>query len=168
MNPQIKLTHGAKKLVRGKKNDSGLDLQVKGFSRIRNSKIVDTVWFEDVEDKFVTIYPNETTLLKTGVQISLPKKGDSLYTIEAQIRSRSGLSLKSGTRVTTGTIDNGYQGDYGINFKNEGLMPYRVNDGDRVAQVVFNVVLIPDVIDYVTEFGETSDRGEGGFGHTGL
>ncbi|MGI8386576.1 dUTP diphosphatase [Robertmurraya sp. P23] len=112
-----------------------------------------------VEEK--TINPGETALIKTGIQIELPKN------TEAQIRPRSGLALKYSVTVlnTPGTIDEGYRGEIGVILINHGKQPFVVEKHMRVAQMVIKPILKVEVIE-VSELSET-ERAEGGFGSTG-
>lgn len=112
-------------------------------------------------DKPVTIGPFERTLVPTGLFIELPDG------YEAQIRPRSGLALKHGITLlnTPGTIDADYRGEIGVIMANLSNEPFTVNDGDRIAQMV---VTRHERAEWVTveQLGDT-ERGEGGFGHTG-
>ncbi|AEI15124.1 Deoxyuridine 5'-triphosphate nucleotidohydrolase [Flexistipes sinusarabici DSM 4947] len=101
-------------------------------------------------------------LVKTGVSFSIPEG------YEAQIRPRSGLALKKGVTIlnTPGTIDSDYRGEVGVILVNFGDNDFVFNTGDRIAQVVFSKV-------YRAEFTlsdelDTTERGSGGFGHTGF
>lgn len=113
-----------------------------------------------VEDKI--IHPSETCLIKTGLKIELPPN------TEAQIRPKSGIALKNSVTVlnTPGTIDEGYTGEICIILINHGNSPYKVNKGEKIAQMVIMPV-IRVTLEEVDEIGDTS-RGEGGFGSTGL
>lgn len=104
----------------------------------------------------------EFKLVKTGLKLSIPEG------FEAQIRPRSGLALKHGVTVlnTPGTIDSDYRGEIGVILVNFGDDKFVFNEGDRIAQVVFTKV-------YRAEFENTeilgnTERGTGGFGHTGI
>lgn len=110
----------------------------------------------------ITIKPLERTLVKTGLFMELP------VGTEAQVRPRSGLALKSGITVlnTPGTIDADYRGEIGVILVNMSDTDFTVNNGDRIAQLVFSKHEIAEFIT-VDELGAT-DRGEGGFGHTGV
>lgn len=103
----------------------------------------------------------ERALVPTGLAIALP----SGY--EAQIRPRSGLALKHGISLVNapGTIDADYRGEIGVIVINLSNEPFEINDGERIAQMV---VTKHEVIEWeeVEVLGET-ERGEGGFGHTG-
>lgn len=110
----------------------------------------------------VTLRPLERRLIPTGLRIELP------VGFEAQIRPRSGLALKHGVTVlnTPGTIDSDYRGELKVllvNFSNEDFV---VNDGERIAQMIIarheTALLEP------AKLLGTTDRGEGGYGHTGV
>ena len=108
------------------------------------------------------INPGETALIKTGIRIELPRQ------TEAQIRPRSGLALKFGVTVlnTPGTIDEGYRGEIGVILINHGKNSFIVERGMKIAQMVIKPVWKVDVIE--VEELSSSERGEGGFGSTGL
>ncbi|MFW6047650.1 MAG: dUTP diphosphatase [Candidatus Woesearchaeota archaeon] len=106
--------------------------------------------------------PFETKVFYTGLKIEIP---DSY---EIQIRPRSGLSLKTSLRVANspGTIDSGYRGEIGIIMQNTNpSKTLTIDIGDRIAQGVLKRVPKAKFID-VEELSNT-ERGEGGFGHTG-
>ncbi len=108
------------------------------------------------------VLPGESKLIQTGIIIELPQN------TEAQIRPRSGLALKNQITVlnTPGTIDEGYRGEIGIILINHGKEKFRVENGMKIAQMVIKPVLSIDV-EEVAELNSSS-RGEGGFGSTGL
>jgi dUTP pyrophosphatase len=112
-------------------------------------------------DKPVTLKPMERSLVPTGLFMELPEG------YEAQIRPRSGLALKKGISIvnTPGTIDADYRGEIGIILINLSDRNFVVNDGERICQMVINKV---ETISW-TEVSslEESERGKGGFGHTG-
>ena len=112
-------------------------------------------------DAPVTLRPMERQLISTGLRIALPAG------FEAQVRPRSGLALKHGVTVlnTPGTIDADYRGEIGVILINLGAEPFVVNDGERIAQLVVARHEQPALV----EVGEldATERGEGGFGHTG-
>lgn len=112
-------------------------------------------------DAPVTLQPLERRLIPTGLRIALP------VGYEAQIRPRSGLALKHGISLvnTPGTIDADYRGEIGVIMINLGQEPFVVNDGERIAQMVIALHEQPTLVE-VKELDET-ERGEGGFGHTG-
>lgn len=112
-------------------------------------------------DSPVTINPGERTLIPTGLHVALPEG------YEMQIRPRSGLALKNGISLvnTPGTIDADYRGDIGVILINLGSEPFEVKPGDRIAQAV--VTTYTRVVWNQVDSLESTERGEGGFGHTG-
>ena len=109
----------------------------------------------------VTLQPLERRLIPTGLHIALPAG------YEAQVRPRSGLALKKGIAVlnTPGTIDADYRGEIGVVLINLSQEPFVVNDGERIAQMVIARHEQAEIIQ-VEELTDT-ERGVGGFGHTG-
>ena len=110
----------------------------------------------------LVIPPGGRALVSTGLVVNLPAG------YEAQVRPRSGLALKAGVTVlnSPGTIDAGYRGEIGVILANFGQDDFKVNVGDRIAQLVIAPVLQPVVVE-ATEVDST-DRGAGGFGSTGV
>ena len=113
-------------------------------------------------DEPVTLNPLERRLIPTGLHIALPAG------YEAQVRPRSGLALKKGITVlnSPGTIDADYRGEIGVLLINLSQEPFVVNDGERIAQMVIARHEQGDFV-VVEELDET-ERGEGGYGHTGV
>jgi dUTP pyrophosphatase len=109
----------------------------------------------------VEIKPGRWKLIPSGIALSMPAG------LEAQVRPRSGLALKHGITVlnTPGTIDADYRGEIGVILLNLGERPFRVQRGDRIAQLVF--MQVPAVSLKVTDSLDETERGSGGFGHTG-
>jgi len=114
----------------------------------------------NLSDSF-TLKPLERKLVPTGLFIELPEG------FEAQIRPRSGLALKKGISVvnTPGTIDADYRGEIGIILINLSEVDFVVNDGERICQMVINKV--EKIAWTQVNSLEDSERGAGGFGHTG-
>lgn len=113
-------------------------------------------------DEDITLLPMQRQLVPTGLHIALPEG------YEAQIRPRSGLALKHGITVlnTPGTVDADYRGEIMVllvNFSNE---PFIVKDGERIAQMI--VAKHEQVNFELTETLDETERGAGGYGHTGL
>ena len=110
----------------------------------------------------ITLHPLERRLIPTGLHIALPEG------YEAQVRPRSGLALKHGLTVlnTPGTIDADYRGEIGVVLINLSQQDFVVNDGERIAQMVIARHEQGDFV-VVEELDET-ERGEGGYGHTGV
>jgi dUTP pyrophosphatase len=109
----------------------------------------------------ITIGPGERLGVPTGWSMELPAG------YEAQVRPRSGLSLRHGVTVVNapGTIDSDYRGEIVVLLVNLGQQPYTIAPGERVAQMVIAEVSRA-VVEEVAELSET-ERGSGGFGHTG-
>lgn len=109
----------------------------------------------------VSLNPLERKLISTGLFIELPDG------YEAQVRPRSGLALKSGIAVlnSPGTIDADYRGEIGIILVNLSNEIFHINDGDRIAQMIVNRFEKAEWVE--VEVLNSSERGEGGFGHTG-
>jgi dUTP pyrophosphatase len=109
----------------------------------------------------ITLAPGARALVPTGLVIALPPG------LEAQIRPRSGLAIKHGITLlnTPGTIDPDYRGEIQIIVVNLGQEPYTIKLGDRIAQMVLSRLVPADLVE-AAELPE-SDRGAGGFGHTG-
>lgn len=110
----------------------------------------------------VTITPGKWALIPTGIAISMPSD------CEAQIRPRSGLALRHGITLlnSPGTIDADYRGEIQLIVINLGDKEYILKRGERIAQMVFTRILQPQFIE-VEDLDETQ-RGTGGFGHTGV
>ncbi|MEY3193384.1 MAG: hypothetical protein RI982_1166 [Bacteroidota bacterium] len=109
----------------------------------------------------ITMAPMERVLIPTGLFLALPENW------EAQIRPRSGLAIKQGLTClnTPGTIDADYRGELKVILINLSNEPQLITDGDRIAQMVFQKV--EKVILEKVETLEATERGAGGFGHTG-
>ncbi len=103
----------------------------------------------------------DRALIPTGLYIEMPEG------YEAQVRPRSGLAIKHGVTVinSPGTIDADYRGEICVELVNISNTPFTVEPGERIAQLVFAKYEKADFIE-VEELSET-ERGEGGFGHTG-
>lgn len=110
----------------------------------------------------VTLQPMQRCLIPTGLYMALPKG------FEAQIRPRSGLAIKKGITVlnSPGTIDADYRGEICVILVNLSAEAFVVEDGERIAQMV---IARHEQIDWseVSVLDET-ERGAGGFGHTGV
>lgn len=112
-------------------------------------------------DKDFVLEPGQTGLIPTGLQIAVPDG------YEAQVRPRSGLALNYGITVpnSPGTVDPDYRGEVKVILLNLGSEPFRISRGMRIAQMVI-VPAVQAVLRVVDELPST-DRGEGGFGHSG-
>ena len=109
----------------------------------------------------ITLKPMQRTLVPTGLFMEIPEG------YEGQVRPRSGLAIKHGITVlnTPGTIDADYRGEVKIILINLSDTDFVINSGERVAQIVFAKCEQMEVVNVET-LSET-ERGEGGFGHTG-
>lgn len=105
--------------------------------------------------------PGQRALIPTGLYLELPEG------TEAQVRPRSGLAFKHGVTVLNapGTIDADYRGEVGVILINHGQEPFEVKDGERIAQLVV-AAYVRASFEEVTDLA-LSERGDGGFGHTG-
>ena len=110
----------------------------------------------------ITLAPLERVLVPTGLYIALPEG------YEAQVRPRSGLALKHGVTVlnTPGTVDADYRGELRVILVNLSNEPFVINDGERIAQMV--VTKHEQVQWQPVEVLDDTERGAGGFGHTGV
>ena len=110
----------------------------------------------------ITLNPLERKLIGTGLYMALPEG------YEAQVRSRSGLALKHGLTVlnSPGTIDADYRGEIMVLLVNLSDTPFVVNDGERIAQMVIarHEQASFETVDTLDE----TERGAGGYGHTGI
>jgi dUTP pyrophosphatase len=113
-------------------------------------------------DNDVTLLPLQRVLIPTGIYLQIPDG------FEAQIRPRSGLSIKHGITVlnSPGTIDADYRGEVKVILINLSDQPFVIKDGERICQMVFAQYQRSKLLS-VKELDETI-RGEGGFGHTGI
>lgn len=113
-------------------------------------------------DAPIILKPLDRKLIPTGLHIALPEG------YEAQIRPRSGLTIKNGITVinTPGTIDPDYRGDVGVILVNISNEDFVIKPGDRIAQMIINK-FEQAKFEVVEELDET-ERGEGGYGHTGI
>ncbi|MBL6731071.1 MAG: dUTP diphosphatase [Bacteroidia bacterium] len=110
----------------------------------------------------VILSPGDRVLIGTGLYIALP------VGYEAQIRPRSGLALKHGITIinSPGTIDSDYRGELKIALINHSKEDYIVKNGDRIAQMVISKY--EQISFTLTENLDHTERGEGGYGHTGI
>lgn len=113
-------------------------------------------------DETLVLEPSETSLIPTGLAIHIADQQTA-----AILLPRSGLGHKHGIVLgnLVGLIDSDYQGQVFVSCWNRSKTAFTINVGERIAQMVF-VPIIQVEFEQVTEFNE-SDRGEGGFGHTG-
>ena len=110
----------------------------------------------------VVIPSGEIRMIPTGIAIELP------HNTEAQVRSRSGLAIKSGIAVVNGigTIDEDYRGEICVGLINHSKVDFKISRGDRIAQMAIMEVLKPSIV-IADDLSDTT-RASGGFGSTGV
>ena len=110
----------------------------------------------------IVLAPMERRLIPTGLRVQLPQG------YEMQIRPRSGLALRNGITLvnTPGTVDADYRGEIGVILINLSTEPFTINPGERICQMVIAPYTRVEweSVDRI----DTTERGDGGFGHTGL
>jgi len=155
-------------------SDSGFDLRARGFSKVSNGKIDNTTWFDEWDDKSFDLLPGERVLITTGVQIAQPNIEECETIVnDIQVRPRSGLALKYGITIlnSPGTVDNEYRNDIGVILYNtDKYETFTINDGDRIAQMVFSVYMNihNSYLFKVETFDDTTTRGLAGYGDSGV
>ena len=112
-------------------------------------------------DKEIILKPNERTLVPTGLSVAIPEN------YEIQVRPRSGLAAKNGISVlnTPGTVDADYRGEIKVILINLSLENFKIEPGQRIAQMVLCPVVKAELVEVDTL--PESVRGSGGFGSTG-
>jgi dUTP pyrophosphatase len=112
-------------------------------------------------DKEIILKPNERTLVPTGLAVAIPEN------YEIQVRPRSGLAVKNGISVlnTPGTVDADYRGEIKVILINLSLENFKIEPGQRIAQMVLCPVVKAELVEVDTL--PESVRGSGGFGSTG-
>lgn len=113
-------------------------------------------------DEPVILKPMERRLIPTGLFVQIPEG------YEGQVRARSGLAIKHGIGLVNsiGTIDSDYRGELKIPVINFGNESFTINNGDRIAQLV--IASYERIVPIMVSDLDETDRGEGGFGHTGV
>jgi len=144
-----------------KEGDSGMDVTVRGFSAVDDFGNITRL--PDIAE--ITLDSLDRVLIHTGLYMTIP------VGYECQVRSRSGLSLRQGLVVTNspGTIDCGFRNECNVIITNTSRTPQVIKTGMRIAQFVFapveksvlNIVASKDAL-------SSSDRGDLGFGHSGV
>jgi dUTP pyrophosphatase len=137
-----RLTESAKLPTRAYDRDAGFDLYA----------CLDGPW---------KLYPAERCAISTGIAVAIdPGKVGLIW-------PRSGMALKDGIMVMAGVIDSGYRGEIKVILHNAGESMVLIKTGDKIAQMLLQPVF-PDEVFEVNEFSGQTDRGEQGFGSTGL
>lgn len=144
---------------RSNPTDSGLDLRAFRFEKIYAG---DTVFDIDPSIEEISLQSGYRALINTGIKATVGPG------YEIQIRPRSGLALKQGLTVlnTPGTVDESYRGDLCVILTNTSGTSQKIKKYDRISQMVVCPVILCDV-EVVDSLPET-DRGDGGFGSTGV
>jgi dUTP pyrophosphatase len=112
----------------------------------------------------LVLAPGERALVPTGFALAIPPG------YEGQVRPRSGLALRHGITIPNapGTIDSDYRGELSVILQNGGREPFVLRRGERIAQLVIAAVAQPVLVEVASAEGlGSSERGSGGFGHTG-
>lgn len=143
-----------------------IDLIIRGNGKLPSYQTLNSAGADLYSANYldIVINPMERKLIPTGLFFNIPEDA------EAQIRPRSGLSLKKGIISVLGTIDSDYQGEIGIIVMNYSNESFTVECGDRLAQIVFNGNggLFQAEWNEVQDFSTVTERGNKGFGHTGI
>jgi dUTP pyrophosphatase len=110
----------------------------------------------------ILLLPGERAAVPTGLRMEIPEG------YEAQVRPRSGIALKNGITIVNspGTIDSDYRGEIKVIMINHGSTPFSIDEGDRIAQLIFAPVVRVSLTE--DEDLNPTERGEGGFGSSGI
>lgn len=108
------------------------------------------------------LYPGGIAIVGTGLVMEIPEG------YEGEARPRSGMAFKKGITLinSPGTIDSDYRGEVKVALVNHSEHPYRIKKGQRVCQMLIKPVIKAELVEVDAEFSKT-ERGTGGFGHTG-
>jgi dUTP pyrophosphatase len=155
----------------GKEDPRRLEVGVSHLLDVPSRTTAGAAGFDLSSTEQVTIPPRQRACVSTGVKLAMPSNvyaGDEQVVMYATLKGRSGLA-KKGIDVHTGTIDCDYRGEIKAIVINNTDQFFSIEPGDRVAQLVFGLAIVPDLIpcDDVAESAPTQ-RGEGGFGSTGV
>ncbi len=170
---KIQLVDGGKMPLQATEGSAGMDLfaciSEKGYIEavgLNRNKYPIMLMSEDLKrvapENYVIIAPGETKVVSAGFKVELPKG------YEMQVRPRSGNSAKTKLRVANspGTIDSDYRGIVGVILENIGNEPIVVFEGDKIAQAI--IAEVPEVKLVGVEALSDTQRGEGGFGSSGV
>lgn len=139
------------------KGDAGMDLRA-DFSNPYDIYTHGGMWDEKNEE-FI-LFSGGRAAIPTGLYFELPKG------CELQIRGRSGLAIKSGIYTHVGTLDENYRGECAVIIYNLSNEPFYIKQGDRIGQAILNKY--QTIVFEETKILEESDRGENGFGSSGV
>ena len=151
---KVRILSNIDNLSYSKDGDAAIDLRASGkwVIDLDNSK-------QDLEQNSYSIKPNERVLVKTGIEVAIPKG------CWGNIKGRSGHAFHNGIHVLGGVIDENYRGEVGVILVNLSQKPFEVNKNDRVAQMIISEYKRVK-IEYVNELDNTN-RNKDGFGSTG-
>jgi len=140
----------------GKDGDSAMDIYAYTFQEVSKGEMLPIQEFG--EDGYI-LQPHDRILVQSGLVINFPEG------VGANMKPRSGLSLKHGIMAILGTIDNKYRGDNGVILLNTSNEPYIIKKGDRLGQIEFTKPIMVNLIpqDKIAE----GSRGTDAFGSTG-
>lgn len=161
---EVELVHNKYKPTKGTPMSAGFDL----CACISDEFVSPThylqqdgiVFHTNGDEKSIAIKAGKRALIKTGVRASIK------YGRYGRIAPRSGLAYKNGIDVLAGVIDSDYRGDIGVILLNTGDSDFVIKDGDRIAQIIIEKIDV-SLLSVVKDLSDT-DRGEGGFGSTGV
>jgi dUTP pyrophosphatase len=115
---------------------------------------------DEENERTVIIQPNSRSLINTGISLSFPN--NKCY---GRVAPRSGLAIKNCIDIGAGVIDSDYTGEIKVVLENNGKIPFKINHGDRIAQLIIEKIIQAEIIQVETL--ELTERGENGFGSTG-
>jgi dUTP pyrophosphatase len=165
MNILILMIMKIKKLIEdidnisySKDGDAGIDLRASGHFTI----CLDSDSKKEIIQNEYELQPGERILIKTGIEVEIPKG------FWGNIRDRSGIAYKTGLHTLAGVIDETYRGEIGVVMVNLGKNPYVIKKNDRIAQMVITPYIQAEIhhIKNTDALSNTS-RGSGGFGSSG-
>lgn len=149
-----------------KKSDSGFDIRAWISPKQPTTPETEIRFSEEEKKNHIVLKPFTPTLIHTGLYFELPKG------VEMQVRTRSGCALKQGLIVLNcpGTVDQNYRGEVCVIAYNSTTEDIIIYDGDRIAQGVLCNVINEPLVKFVKvdNVSKDTDRGDGGFGHTGV
>ncbi len=128
--------------------------------------------YDVVASENAVVEPGSRKTVSTGMKLAMPKNVaacDPRVAMYATIKGRSGLA-KKGIDVHSGTIDWDYRGEIKVVLINNSETQYEVHAGDRIAQLIFSLALLPNLVssEQDVEHADPTERGSGGFGSTGV
>ena len=148
--------------IHGNLDEPGMKIQFTGPYIPTRAKELDA-GYDICTTEAKTVPARHSAQFSTGLSMAIPPG------YVGKVVSRSGLSFKHGIEVGAGVIDSGYRGEIRIHLHNHGDSPVEIKEGDRIAQIIILKHEAPEFEYIPSEFFDTNtDRGENGFGHTGV